>query len=67
MTSKEIKIKSMSCSHCVMAVKKELTKIGLETFDVQIGSANVKFDESKVKIEDIEKAIEDAGYKVRKD
>ena len=67
MTTKEIKIEGMSCGHCVMAVKKELSKLNLENFDVQIGSANVKFDESKVKIEEIEKAIEDAGYKVRKD
>ncbi len=66
MTTQEIKIDGMSCNHCVMAVKKELSKVGLENFDVQIGSANVKFDESKVKSETIEKAIEEAGYKVRK-
>ncbi len=67
MTTKEIKIEGMSCGHCVMAVKKELSKINLESADVQIGSAVVKFDESNVTLENIEKAIEDAGYKVRKD
>ena len=67
MTTQEIKIDGMSCNHCVMAVKKELSKVGLDTFDVQIGSANVRYDESKVNTDQIEKAIEEAGYTVRKD
>ena len=67
MTTQEIKIDGMTCNHCVMAVKKELSKVGLESFDVQIGSANVSYDESKVKTEEIDKAIEEAGYTVRKD
>jgi len=67
MTTKEIKIDGMSCGHCVMAVKKELSKTGLEFFDVKIGSAEVSFDETKVKMETIERAIEEAGFRVRKD
>ena len=67
MTSKEFKIEGMTCNHCVMAVKMELSKIGLENFDVQIGSAKTNYNESKVKLEDIEKAIEEAGYKVVKE
>ena len=66
MTELIIKIEGMSCNHCVMAVKKELSKVSLESFDVQIGSASVKFDESKVKVEEIEKAIEEAGYSIIK-
>ena len=64
MKTEKIKIEGMTCGHCVMAVKKELSKLELESFDVQIGSAKVSFDESKVNIELIEKAIEEAGYKV---
>ncbi|MBI1937087.1 MAG: heavy-metal-associated domain-containing protein [Ignavibacteriales bacterium] len=66
MTTKEFQIDGMSCNHCVMAVKKELSKLELESFNVQIGSASVNFDDSKVKTEQIEKAIEEAGYKIRK-
>jgi len=66
MTTKEFQIDGMSCNHCVMAIKKELSKLGLESFDVQIGSASVNFDDSKVKTEQIEKAVEEAGYKIRK-
>ena len=67
MTSKEFKIEGMTCNHCVMAVKMELSKIELDNFDVQIGSAKTEYDETKIKSEDIEKAIEEAGYKVVKE
>lgn len=67
MAEKLILIENMSCNHCVMAVKKELSKLELNSFTVEIGSAKVNYDESKTKLEDIEKAIEEAGYKVRKD
>lgn len=66
MTTKELIIDGMSCQHCVMAVQKELSKLNLDSFDVKIGFAKITFDESKVKEEEIEKAIENAGYKVRK-
>lgn len=67
MSSIEIKIDGMSCGHCVMAVKKELSRLNLDSFDVQIGFANINYDESKINFEDIEKAIEEAGFKIRKD
>lgn len=66
MTTKEFQIDGMSCNHCVMAVKKELSKLELESFNVQIGLASVNFDDTKVKDEQVEKAIEEAGYKIRK-
>jgi copper chaperone len=65
MTAKELKIEGMSCGHCVMAVKKELNKLtDVVVEDVQIGSAKVKYDETKVTEKKIEDAIEEAGYKV---
>lgn len=67
MTTQEIKIEGMTCNHCVMAVKKELSKTGLDTFDVEIGLARVQYDASKFSPDQIEKAIEEAGYKVVKE
>ena len=61
---KEFKIEGMSCNHCVIAVKKNLSQINLNKFEVAIGSVNVEFDENKITAEEIIKAIEDAGYKV---
>ncbi|MDQ7818368.1 MAG: heavy-metal-associated domain-containing protein [Melioribacteraceae bacterium] len=66
MTSKRFLIENMNCQHCVMAVKKELSKLDLVSYEVEIGSAKVDFDESKTSNEQIEIAIENAGYKVRK-
>ncbi len=61
---KLFKIEGMSCQHCVMAVKKEISKLNVDNLDVKIGEAKVDFDESKVKPEDIRKAIITAGYNV---
>jgi len=67
MTETTIKIEGMSCQHCVARVKKALDGLsGVSASDVQVGSASVKYDEAKVKKEDIEAAIEKAGYKIRK-
>jgi copper chaperone len=63
---KIFKIDGMSCQHCVMAVKKEIQKLDVKNFDVKIGEASVEFDESKVSEENINKAIEIAGYIVVK-
>ena len=67
MTVKELKKEGMSCGHCVMAVKKEISKL-TDVFvdDVQVGSAKVRYDENKVTEKNIVEAIEEAGYKVIK-
>jgi len=65
MVETKIAIEGMSCQHCVMAVKKALGGVpGILESDVNIGSAVVKYDENKIKKEEIEKKIETAGYKV---
>ena len=65
MTETTIKIEGMSCQHCVMRVKKAIDALsGVSQSDVQVGSAAVQFDESRVKKENITNAIEKAGYKV---
>jgi len=57
-------ITGMSCNHCVMAVKKELSKLPLEKSEVAIGSAKIEYDESKTDLKKIVEAIEEAGFKV---
>ncbi|HEX2965131.1 MAG TPA: heavy-metal-associated domain-containing protein [Syntrophorhabdaceae bacterium] len=67
MAETSVKIEGMSCQHCVMAVKKALGGVpAVIQSDVQIGSASVKYDESKISESDIQNAIENAGYKVVK-
>ena len=63
----KLAIEGMSCQHGVMAVKKALGGVtgNLES-DIQVGSAVVKYDESKIRKEDIEAKIEKAGYNINK-
>jgi copper chaperone len=64
MTTKEIKIEGMSCGHCEMAVRKELSKLDdVKVKKVKIGEAIVEFDENKTNEQKIYAAIEEAGYK----
>jgi len=68
MVEANIKIEGMSCQHCVMAVKKAIGGLkGIEHADVAIGSAIVKYDESKLNIEDINASIEKTGFRVKRD
>ncbi len=65
MAEAKIEIEGMSCQHCVMAVKKALGGVpGILESDIKIGSALVKYDDSKTTKGDIEASIEKAGYKV---
>ncbi len=65
MKQETLKIEGMSCGHCVMAVKKELSKLeNVKVNNVQIGIADVEFDETKVNEKILAEAIEEAGYKM---
>ncbi len=67
MAEVNLTIEGMSCQHCVMRVKKALDQVaGVSRADVSVGAAAVTYDESKAKKEDVEKAVENAGYKVKK-
>ena len=60
----EVKIDGMSCGHCVMAVRKELSRLPLKIKDISIGSAKVEYDEAKVTNDEIRRAVANAGYLV---
>jgi copper chaperone len=65
MRTQDLIIEGMSCGHCVMHVKKELSKLsGLTIENTEIGKARVQFDETKVTPDQIAKAIEEAGYRL---
>ena len=64
MIEKTYKIKGMSCNHCVKSVEIELSEIDVDSYNVEIGSAIVKYDESKLSDSDIVKAVEEAGFTV---
>ena len=64
MINEKIKIDGMSCGHCIIAVRKELSRLPLKIKDVSIGSAEIEYDEAKVTSDEIKKAINKAGYSI---
>ena len=65
MKTVQLSIQGMSCGHCVMTLKKELSKLeGVTINTVEIGKANVVVDESKVTNQSLQHAVEEAGYSV---
>ncbi len=61
----DLTIEGMSCGHCVMSIRKELGKLAhVRVEDVQIGKGRVTYDEAKVTVDQISKAVEDAGYRL---
>ena len=64
MLEKTYKIEGMNCQHCVNAVEVELEDIGVDSFEVEIGRAKIKFDDKKITDDHIIKAVDEAGFKV---
>jgi len=61
-----LKVKGMSCQHCVMSVTKALGQLdGIRNVQVDLAKGEVRFDNTKgIASNRIEKAISDAGYEV---
>ena len=64
MLEKTFKIEGMSCQHCVKAVEVELDELNIESYKVEVGSANINFDEKKVSESEIVNSIIEAGFRV---
>ena len=45
MLEKIFTIQGMSCEHCVKSVEIELDELNLESYKVEVGSANINYDE----------------------
>ena len=57
-------IEGMSCGHCLNAVSRALGALpGVEIESVQIGRANVRYDERTTTPSTLEAAVADAGYR----
>ena len=62
MKTKTLLIEGMSCQHCVMAVRKVLSKLDIKIRDVRIGSAEIDYDDEKVSNAQLEETVKEAGY-----
>ena len=61
-----IKIKGMSCQHCVMAVKKALAGVaGVQNVDVDLASGEASLDTNQpIDLTAVKESIKKAGYEV---
>lgn len=59
-----LQIKGMSCGGCVSGVRQALSHLPLTHVSVNIGQADVEYDETKVDRHQIVRMIEAAGFEV---
>ncbi|WP_253199153.1 heavy metal translocating P-type ATPase [Clostridium gasigenes] len=70
MLTKSLKIEGMTCASCAKAVERATKKLqGVNESNVNIATEklSINFDETKVSVEDIQIAVEKAGYKAISD
>ncbi|MBW9155553.1 heavy metal translocating P-type ATPase [Clostridium sp. FP2] len=66
MVTKSLKIEGMTCASCAKAVERATKKLqGVNETNVNIATEklSINFDEAVVSVEDIQRAVEKAGYK----
>ncbi|MFT5873775.1 MAG: Cu+-exporting ATPase [Clostridium sp.] len=67
MESKILKIEGMTCAACAKNIERVSKKMpGVKDASVNFATEklNINYDESKIKLEDIQNAVEKAGYKI---
>ncbi len=61
----KVKIKGMTCNHCVMAVTKALNEIvGIKDVKVDLEKGEAFFEEKPVDMDLVREKIKKAGYEV---
>ncbi|WP_291636083.1 heavy metal translocating P-type ATPase [Clostridium sp.] len=67
MVNKALKIEGMTCAACAKTIERVSKKLpGVEEANVNFATEklNINYDESKIKLEDIQNVVEKAGYKI---
>lgn len=58
-----LQIDGMSCGHCVARVEKALSKLeGVDVGNVEVGSAEMSYDPSRVSPDKILEAVDGLGF-----
>ena len=70
MVTKSLRIEGMTCASCASTIEKATSKInGVDESSVNLATEklSVSYDENMVEIEDIQTAVEEAGYRAKSD
>lgn len=68
MTTTRLRIDGMSCGHCVKAVRSALEGVaGARVDEVEIGSATIRHDETRIPAEALAAVVTEEGYEARVD
>ncbi|AOZ92507.1 copper ion binding protein [Paenibacillus crassostreae] len=60
-----LNVEGMSCNHCLNAVEGAVKSVGATgKVDLSLKKVDIEFDENKVSLDHIKKAIVDQGYDV---
>jgi len=59
-----IKVKNMSCEHCVNTIKQVLTKLGYKGFNIVLEEQTVYLKPSDIDYENLEEALQQKGYSI---
>lgn len=65
MTTRTFAVRGMTCTHCQAAVVKALrgvSGVAAAEVDLDRAEAQVGYDPAKVTVQQLERAVEDAGY-----
>ena len=68
MADLNLKVKGMSCHHCVSTIKENLNKLdGIDNVDVNLdsGEVDVFYNTEKIEVDKIKQTIQDSGYEVK--
>lgn len=57
-----LSITGMSCNHCVEAVRKNLSALGVTVHEVTVGKAVIESNPDDVTMQQLSAAIEEAGF-----
>ncbi|MEM4563526.1 MAG: heavy-metal-associated domain-containing protein, partial [Thermofilum sp.] len=65
--SERIRVVGVDCPSCVVSIQRELARVGAEAdVDASTGYSVVRYDPSRASLQDVVRAIRDAGYDVEK-
>lgn len=65
MEAVHLNIEGMTCEHCVRAVDGRLRRTpGVQVEKVVVGAVDLRYDRSKVSLDEISEVISDEGYTV---